>query len=74
MDDRGTATPTPMTEQHHPARTDAQQHIHAAVEILQAKHHVHEVVAYTILVQAAADSHSTVRETARRIVDSPSPD
>ena len=69
-----------MSEPSHPAhrphrserptsRTEAQDTIHAAVELLRTKYSVALTTAYTTLVQASADLNLTVRETAARIVD-----
>ena len=51
------------------SRTEAQDTIHTAVELIQSKYDVALTTAYTTLVQASADLNLTVRETAARIVD-----
>ena len=51
------------------SRTDAQDSIHTAVELIRAKYDVALTTAYTTLVQASADLNLTVRETAARIVN-----
>ena len=51
------------------SRTEAQDTIHAAVELIRAKYDVALTTAYTTLVQASADLNLTVRETAARIVN-----
>lgn len=51
------------------SRTETQETIHAAVELLRAKYDVALTTAYTTLVQASADLNLTVRETAARIVN-----
>ena len=52
-----------------PSRTEAQDTIHAAVELIRNKYDVALTTAYTTLVQASADLNLTVRETAARIVN-----
>ena len=51
------------------SRTESQDTIHAAVELIRAKYAVALTTAYTTLVQASADLNLTVRETAARIVN-----
>ncbi len=51
------------------SRTEAQDTIHAAVELIRTKYDVALTTAYTTLVQASADLNLTVRETAARIVN-----
>jgi hypothetical protein len=51
------------------SRTEAQDTIHTAVELIRTKYGVALTTAYTTLVQASADLNLTVRETAGRIVN-----
>lgn len=57
-----------------PARGDprgreaAQDVIYGAMLVLQARHEIREVSAYTILVQTSVDAHMTVRDTAAKIL------
>ena len=41
---------------------------HRAVEILRAKHHVSESLAYEMLVRGSMQAQTTVRETATKII------
>ena len=50
-------------------RTAAQETIYQAVELLQTRYNVSSTLAYATFVQASADIHLTVRETAGRIVN-----
>ena len=50
-------------------RADARRIIYAAVELLQAEHDVPQNSAYMILVQAAVDAGTKVRDAAARIVE-----
>lgn len=51
------------------SRTEVQDTIHQAVELLKTQYSVGETSAYTILVQASVDAHLSVRDTARQIID-----
>ena len=59
----------PHSSERPTSRTEAQDTIHRAVELIKAKYDVALTTAYTTLVQASADLNLTVRETAARIVD-----
>ena len=50
-------------------RHEAQDAIHAAVQLLRQRHQVQEVSAYTMLVQASVDRRLSVRATADRMVE-----
>jgi AmiR/NasT family two-component response regulator len=41
-----------------------------AVQLVMAEHGISEMSAYTVLVHASADSHTSVRETAARLLAS----
>jgi AmiR/NasT family two-component response regulator len=41
---------------------------HQAVSILQARHHLAEIVAYEMLVHGAAESGTSVREAAEAVI------
>ena len=51
------------------SRTEAQDTLHAAIELIRAKYDVALTTAYTTLVQASSDLNLTVRETAARVVN-----
>lgn len=48
-------------------RPEVGETIERAVEIIGARHRVRPLSAYTMLVQAAVDAHSSVAEAAERI-------
>ncbi len=61
--DQATATPTaPRPPERRP------DVFHRAVEILRAKHHVSESLAYEMLVRGSMQAQTTVRETATKII------